>query len=137
MSEPKEIEELKQLVAMYQGEGEDEIPEEAEYKKLAAIESGSRTPVQREHLRSLARVLMWKLDWHKRFKAAKERLDDMGHLITEHMHGRETSEPTLVKIAEVILRNEEEEVTKLIEEEVKCHLTSKLQGIPYKGSTSS
>lgn len=45
-----EAEELRQMVAFYQGEGEDEIPEEAEWKRLARIPSADRSPEQIKRL---------------------------------------------------------------------------------------
>lgn len=45
---------LRQLVAVYQGEGEDEFPEETEYKTLMKISGGTRTEKQTKRLRELA-----------------------------------------------------------------------------------
>ncbi len=56
------FEEVVQLVAFYQGEGEDEVPEEKEWKRLARISAGDRTEEQRKRLRYLAHKIQTDLD---------------------------------------------------------------------------
>ncbi len=55
-------EDLRKLVAMYQGEGADEIPEETEWKRLVDIPTHERTPEQCARLPFLARYVRRETD---------------------------------------------------------------------------
>jgi hypothetical protein len=58
----RRAEEAERLVVLYSGEGKDDLPEEAEYRRLASIPSDKRTPQQTERLLYLARWIPTQLD---------------------------------------------------------------------------
>jgi hypothetical protein len=60
--ERNRAEEAERLVVLYSGEGKDDLPEEAEYRRLASIPSDKRTPQQTERLLYLARWIPTQLD---------------------------------------------------------------------------
>lgn len=67
------LEQAIKLVAFYQGEGEHEIPEEAEYGELARIPREKRTEKQAQRLVYLANFIMDECD-AKKLREERDRL---------------------------------------------------------------
>lgn len=74
-----ELQELRELVAFYQGEGDAQVPEEDEYRQLASISPAKRTKEQSERLRFLATKIVRLCDpksLRAELQEARERLAD-------------------------------------------------------------
>jgi len=77
----QENESLREYVAFMLGEGNDEIPEEVEYKQLVSISPDERDEDDVRRLRYLVKIIMEKLDLKRiriRLKSIKELLNNIG-----------------------------------------------------------
>ncbi len=82
-----ELEDARKLVAFYQGEGEDDIPEETEWKDLVQIPEGKRSKKQKARLKELSIFIMEELSVPK-LRAERDNLRTVNlschKLLAEH-----------------------------------------------------